>query len=286
MKGILLAGGTGSRLYPTTIVVNKHFLPVYDKPIIYYSLSSLMLAGIREILIISTPSDIPLFRALLGDGRQLGLELHYASQAQPDGIAQSLLIAESFLAGSFVALALGDNLFYGQSLSPKLREAAALESGAKVFACEVKNPESFGVIEFSEDGKVLSLVEKPTQPKSNFAVGGLYFYDHTAVARAKALKPSTRGELEITELNLSYLKTGELNCECLGRGYFWADLGTPESLLTTSNLIEALEISQGFKIACIEEIAFRQNWISEEEIEQKIEQYKNTSYANYLKTLI
>lgn len=286
MKGILLAGGTGSRLRPLTHVLNKHLLPVYDKPMIYYSLSGLMLAGIREILIISSPRDIPQFQALLGTGQQWGLKFSYATQAEPWGVAQALLIAEDFLNGSAAALALADNLFYGQSLSPKLRDAAQLNSGAKVFACEVKDPERFGVVEFSADGKVISLEEKPEIPRSNFAVGGLYFYDSTAVERVKNLHPSARGEIEITDLNQSYLDDDALGCERLGRGYLWADVGTPESLLKTSNLIEALETSQGFKIACLEEIAFHQGWITAEQVKSASEQNANTPYGSYLKSLL
>jgi len=287
MKGILLAGGSGTRLFPTTKSVSKQLLPVYDKPTIYYPLSTLMLAGIREIQVISTPRDTPLIAELLGDGTQLGMKLSYKVQPKPEGIAQAFLLSEEFLAGSPACLILGDNLFYGQDMTNQLTQAATLKKGATVFAYHVQDPERYGVVEF-DDGtsKALSIEEKPKQPKSHWAVTGLYFYDGTVVDRTKKLKPSPRGELEITDLNKSYLDEGVLKVEKLGRGVAWLDTGTHESLISSSQFVQTIEARQGLKIACIEEIAYLKGFIDRKQLEKVVESYPNSSYTQYLKNLL
>jgi len=287
MKGILLAGGSGTRLFPTTKSVSKQLLPVYDKPTIYYPLSTLMLAGIKEIQVISTPRDTPLIAELLGDGKHLGLKLSYKVQPKPEGIAQAFLLSEEFLAGSPACLILGDNLFYGQDMTNQLTQAANLKYGATVFAYHVQDPERYGVVEF-DDGtsKALSIEEKPKQPKSHWAVTGLYFYDGSVVERTKKLKPSARGELEITDLNRSYLDNGTLTVEKLGRGVAWLDTGTHESLISSSQFVQTIEARQGLKIACIEEIAYLKGFIDRGQLEKVVESYPNSSYTQYLKNLL
>lgn len=285
-KGILLAGGEGTRLYPATIGVGKQLLPIYDKPMIYYPMSVLMLAGIREVLLISTLRDLPRFRALFGDGSSLGLRIDYAEQAKPEGIAQAFLIAESFLADEAAALVLGDNIFYGMGLSDRLAEVSARDSGATVFAYPVKDPERYGVVETDEAGLAVGIVEKPLEPRSNLAVTGLYFFDRTVVARARALRPSARGELEITDLNNAYLRDGMLRVEPLGRGYAWLDTGTPDSLLDASNYIATIERRQGQKVACLEEIAWRKGWIGASELEALAAPLLKCGYGEYLLALL
>ncbi|WP_018604620.1 glucose-1-phosphate thymidylyltransferase RfbA [Uliginosibacterium gangwonense] len=285
-KGIILAGGSGSRLHPATLVVSKQLLPVFDKPMIYYPLSTLMLAGIRDILIISTPQDTPRFQQLLGDGSQWGLNLHYAVQLSPDGLAQAFLIGETFIGNSPSALVLGDNIFYGHDFHHLLANAMSRTDGASVFAYHVHDPERYGVAEFDAQGKVLSLEEKPKQPKSNYAVTGLYFYDNQVAELAKTLKPSPRGELEITDLNRLYLEQGRLSVEIMGRGYAWLDTGTHESLLDASQFIATLENRQGLKVACPEEIAFRQGWIDAEQIQALVQPLVKNGYGRYLLRLI
>jgi glucose-1-phosphate thymidylyltransferase len=286
MKGILLAGGSGSRLYPTTRAVSKQLIPVYDKPTIYYPLSTLMLAGLREILIISTPRDTPMIQNLLGDGSDLGMKFEYAVQEKPNGIAQAFLIGEKFIAGQPTCLILGDNLFYGHELSQMVQDAADLQNGAQVFAYHVVNPQSYGVVEVDSQGKALSIEEKPKQPKSNWAVTGLYFYDGEVAKWARELKPSARGELEITDLNRSYLERGKLSVKTLGRGFAWLDTGTPESLLSSAQFVQTIEERQGLKIACIEEIAYAKKFIERTQLEDLIERLPECSYRNYLLGLI
>ncbi len=281
-KGIILAGGSGTRLYPVTQVISKQLLPIYDKPMVYYPLTTLMLAGIRDILIISTPQDTPRFVELLGDGKKWGLNLSYAIQPSPDGLAQAFVIGEQFINNSSSVLILGDNIFYGHDLSGLLQRAAARESGATVFAYPVQDPERYGVAEFDRKGRMISIEEKPEKPKSRYAVTGIYFYDNQAATFAKSLKPSRRGELEITDLNRLYLERGQLNCETMGRGMAWLDTGTHESLLEASQYIETIERRQGLKVACPEEIAFRQGWIDAAAVEAIAAPMHKNAYGQYL----
>jgi glucose-1-phosphate thymidylyltransferase len=286
MKGVVLAGGAGSRLYPLTHVVSKQLLPVYDKPLIYYPLSTLMLAGIREILVISTPADLPRFEQLLGDGSRWGLNLRYAEQPSPDGLAQAFIIGREFVGSGSVALVLGDNIFYGHGFGSTLREAASQEEGATVFGYHVRDPERYGVVEFEEGGRVVGLEEKPEKPRSHYAVTGVYFYDNQVLDIAANLEPSARGELEITDVNLEYLRRGQIRVEILGRGMAWLDTGTHESLQQATNFIETIEQRQGLKIGCPEEIAYRRGYIDAEQLEWLAVQMKKSSYGQYLLEIV
>ncbi|MBN1043574.1 glucose-1-phosphate thymidylyltransferase RfbA [Clostridium botulinum] len=282
MKGIILAGGSGTRLYPVTKAMSKQMVPIYDKPMIYYPMSVLMLAGIRDILIISTPRDIVNFKQLFKDGQDLGLNIEYAIQEEPNGLAEAFIIGEEFIGDDNIALVLGDNIFYGQSFTEHLTKAASLEKGAYVFGYYVQNPKSFGVVEFDDNGKVISLEEKPEHPKSKYAVPGLYFYDNSVVKKAKNLKPSERGELEITDLNKVYMNEGSLKVQLLGRGMAWLDTGTHTSMLKASNFVEAVQSTQGTFIACLEEIAYRKGWITSEEVIKLAKPLMKTGYGKYL----
>lgn len=286
MKGIILAGGTGSRLLPLTSVISKHLLPVYDKPMIFYPLSVLMLAGIRQILIISMESDLPLYKKLLGDGSKYGLSIEYALQSTPRGIADAFNVGRDFINGEKSSLILGDNIFWGNSLTTHLESALVRDTGATLFAYRVSDPERFGVVEFNDKNNVISIEEKPKNPKSNFAATGLYFYDESVSDRVKDLKPSARGEYEITDLNNHYLDNGDIYVQPLGRGFAWLDTGTHRSLLEASSFVETIETRQGFKVACLEEIAFQKNWINSEELEKIISSHGETNYANYLKNIL
>jgi glucose-1-phosphate thymidylyltransferase len=282
MKGIILAGGKGTRLHPLTLAVSKQLLPVYDKPMIYYPLSMLMLAGMREILVISTPEDLPLFRRLLGSGQQWGLQFSYAEQAEPRGLADAFIVGEHFIGANPACLILGDNIFFGHGLADQMRAAAKLESGAQVFAYPVRDPQRYGVIEFDDQGRAISLEEKPARPRSNYVVPGLYFYDQHVVSFARALKPSARGEIEITDLNKIYLEMGQLQVQPLGRGIAWLDAGTHESLLQAANFIQAVQERQGIMISCPEEIAYRKGFISRDALVEMARSYKNNGYGEYL----
>jgi len=289
MKGIILAGGSGTRLYPITMGVSKQLLPIHDKPMIYYPLSVLMLAGIREVLVVTTPEDQAAFQRLLGDGNQFGIELEYVVQPSPDGLAQAFILGEEFIGNDDVCLVLGDNIYYGQGFTPKLRQAvenAKDGKGATVFGYEVKDPERFGVVEFDEQLKAVSIEEKPSSPRSNYAVTGLYFYDNDVIKVAKDVKPSERGELEITCVNNAYLDKGLLNVELLGRGFAWLDTGTHQSLLEASHFVQTVEHRQGFKIACLEEIAYRNGWLSSDQLKEEGVKYSKTEYGNYILGLL
>ena len=286
MKGIILAGGSGTRLYPLTKAISKQIMPIYDKPMIYYPLSVLMLANIREILLISTPRDLPVFEELLGDGSQLGIKLKYKVQKYPNGLAEAFILGEEFIGDDNVCLILGDNVFYGAGFSGLLEETAKLKEGAVVFGYPVKDPRAYGVVEFDKNGKAISLKEKPENPKSNYAIPGLYFYDNTVVKKSKSIKPSERGELEITTINEEYLKEGKLNVKQLGRGITWLDTGTHESLLQAANYVETVQNRQGYYIACIEEIAYRKKWINEIQLRQIADTMLKTDYGKYLMDLL
>ena len=284
-KGIILAGGSGTRLYPITKGVSKQLLPIYDKPMIYYPLSVLMLAGIREVLIISTPDDIDGFKRLLGDGQELGIDISYAVQPSPDGLAQAFIIGEDFIGDSNVCLVLGDNIFYGQGFTPLLRQAVNRQKGATVFGYQVKDPERFGVVAFDENKRAISIEEKPTQPKSNYAVTGLYFYDNDVIEIAKKVKPSERGEVEITTVNQMYMERGDLNVELLGRGFAWLDTGTHESLLEAAQFVETIEKRQGYKVACLEEIALNNGWLTKQQVAEIGQSMSKNAYGQYLMSL-
>ncbi|MBE6328185.1 MAG: glucose-1-phosphate thymidylyltransferase RfbA [Bacteroidales bacterium] len=286
MKGIILAGGSATRLFPLSKAISKQIMPVYDKPMIYYPLSTLMLAGIKEVLIISTPRDLPMFEQLLGDGKSLGMRFEYKVQEKPNGLAQAFVLGEEFLAGDDACLILGDNMFYGQNFSSMLKKAAQIKSGAMVFGYYVRDPRAYGVVGFDENGNVTSLEEKPAHPKSNYAVPGLYFYDSTVCKRAKELKPSARGEYEITDLNKTYLQEGTLKVELFGRGFAWLDTGNCDSLLEASNFVETIQNRQGFYVACIEEIAWRNGWISDQELLELGNSLKQTKYGQYIISLV
>lgn len=286
MKGIVLAGGSGTRLYPLTRVTSKQLLPIYDKPMIYYPLSVLMNAGIRDILIISTPDDTPRFEELLGDGHEFGIHLQYKVQPSPDGLAQAFLLGEEFIDGDACAMILGDNIFHGHGLTKRLRHAAEKAEGATVFGYYVDDPERFGIVEFDENGKAVSIEEKPEHPKSNYCVTGLYFYDKNVVEYAKSIKPSARGELEITDLNRIYLEKGKLDVELLGQGFTWLDTGTHESLVDATNFVKTIEVHQNRKIACLEEIAYLNGWITKDDLKKSYELYKKNQYGSYLKEVI
>lgn len=285
MKGIILAGGSATRLYPLSKAISKQIMPVYDKPMIYYPLSVLMLAGIREVLIISTPRDLPVFQNLLGDGKALGMDFKYKIQTAPRGLAEAFILGEEFLNGNSACLILGDNIFYGQGFSSTLKHAASFTKGACIFGYLVKDPKAYGVVEFDENRKAISLEEKPECPKSNYAIPGLYFYDSSVVQKARSLKPSKRGELEITDLNRIYMEEGSLNVEILGRGFAWLDTGNCDSLLEASNFVETIQKRQGFYIACIEEIAYRNKWISKDSLRELAEEMGSTLYGKYLSEL-
>ena len=284
-KGIILAGGSGTRLYPITKGVSKQLLPIYDKPMIYYPLSVLMLAGIREVLIISTPDDIDGFKRLLADGKQLGIDISYAVQPSPDGLAQAFIIGEEFIGDSNVCLVLGDNIFYGQGFTPLLRQAVNRQKGATVFGYQVKDPERFGVVAFDEDKRAISIEEKPVKPKSNYAVTGLYFYDNDVIEIAKKVKPSDRGEVEITTVNQMYMERGDLNVELLGRGFAWLDTGTHESLLEAAQFVETIEKRQGYKVACLEEIALNNGWLTKQQVAEIGQSMSKNAYGQYLMSL-
>lgn len=288
MKGIILAGGSGTRLYPTTLMLSKQLLPIYDKPMIYYPLSVLMLAQIREVLIISTPKDTPRFQEIFGNGEWLGMRIEYCVQESPDGLAQGLILAQDFVGSDEIALILGDNIFYGQGFSPMLLEAKeeANKGKATIFSYRVKDPERFGVVEMDANGAVVSLEEKPCKPKSNLAATGLYFYDNTAIEIAKSLKPSPRGELEITDVNIAYLKAGKLRSQSLGRGFAWLDTGTHDSLVEASSFVQTIELRQGYKIACLEEIAYHNGWIDKGQLLQRAESLSKSGYGQYLRQLL
>ncbi len=286
MKGIVLAGGSGTRLMPMTSVVSKQLLPIYDKPMVYYPLSLLLLAGIRDVLIISTPRDVPMLQELLGSGENLGIKITYKVQPNPEGIAQAFILGEDFIGNDSVCLVLGDNIFFGHSISGQLEEAAKIKKGAQIFGYRVKDPERYGVVEFDKSGKALSIEEKPKQPKSSFAVTGLYFYDNQVVNIAKNLKPSARGELEITDVNKAYLTQGNLKVEMMGRGVAWLDTGTPDSLLAASQFVQTIEHRQGTKVACLEEIAYRKNFITAQDLKKIADKYNKNDYGKYLQDVL